>query len=228
MEKLGTVYGGWVLPCDLNLDENSIVYSIGVGEDVSFDLLLQSKYNSNIFLIDPTERALKHFNEIQKYYESNIWQFSGDIQIDYKEHIEFLNPKFSKFTYLNVGAWNSTTQLKFYKQHNPEYVSQSVIQNMFGDEYDIINVTTIKNIMEQNNHTKIDLVKMDIEGAEIAVLNNMFDDNILPRYLCIEFDLYLKNKDHTNETQEIIYRLLEKYTILANDDMNMTLQLIEL
>ena len=76
---------------------------------------------------------------------------------------------------------------------------------MFGDEYDTLNVTTIKNIMKENNHTKIDLVKMDIEeaeGAEIAVLHNMLDDNILPRYLCIEFDLYLKNKDHTNETQK--------------------------
>jgi len=69
---------------------------------------------------------------------------------------------------------------------------------------------------------------MDIEGAEVAVLHNMLDDNILPRYLCIEFDLYLKNKDYTNETQKILDRLLEKYTILANDDMNMTLQLIDL
>lgn len=227
MEKLGTVYGGWILPCNSNLDENSIVYSIGVGEDISFDLLLQSKYNSNIFLIDPTDRAFKHYNEIQKFYETHIWQFSGDIQKDYKDHIEYLNPNFSKFKYLNIGAWNSTTQLKFYKQHNPQYVSQSVIQNMFSEEYDTINVTTIKNIMEQHNHTKIDLVKMDIEGAEISVLHNMIDDNILPRYLCIEFDLYLKNKDHTNETQKILARLLEKYTILANDDMNMTLVLID-
>ena len=227
MEKLGTVYGGWVLPTNSILDENSIVYSIGVGEDMSFDLLLQSKYNSNIYLIDPTERAFTHFDELKRYYNTHIWNFSGDIQKDYKKHIEYLNPNFSKFTYLNIGAWNSTTQLKFYKQHNTQYVSQSVIQNMFGDDYDTINVTTIKNIMEENNHTKIDLVKMDIEGAEVAVLNNMLDDNILPRYLCIEFDLYLKNKDYTNETQKILNRLLEKYTILANDDMNMTLQLID-
>jgi len=225
MEKIGTEYGGWILPCDLSMNENSIVYSIGVGEDISFDLLLQSKYNSNIFLIDPTERAFKHFTEIQQYYESHIWQFSGDIQKDYKAQVERLNPNFSKFTYLNVGTWNSTTQLKFYKQHNPQYVSQSVIQNMFSDDYDLINVTTIKNIMEENNHTKIDVLKMDIEGAEIAVLHNMLDDNILPRYLCIEFDLYLKNKDYNNETQKIIERLLQNYTILANDDMNMTLEL---
>ena len=40
MEKLGTDYGGWYVPTNLNLDEKSIVYSGGVGEDISFDLLL--------------------------------------------------------------------------------------------------------------------------------------------------------------------------------------------
>jgi len=38
MEKIGTVYGDWILLHNLNIAENSIVYSIGVGEDISFDL----------------------------------------------------------------------------------------------------------------------------------------------------------------------------------------------
>lgn len=51
MDKLGTNYGGWIIPNNINLNENSIVYSGGVGEDISFDLLLQEKYNCNILLI---------------------------------------------------------------------------------------------------------------------------------------------------------------------------------
>ena len=38
MEKLGTNYGGWFIPKECKLDENSIVYSAGVGEDISFDI----------------------------------------------------------------------------------------------------------------------------------------------------------------------------------------------
>ena len=35
MEKLGTNYGGWYVPINMNLNENSVVYSGGVGEDMS-------------------------------------------------------------------------------------------------------------------------------------------------------------------------------------------------
>ena len=63
MKKLGTNYGGWIIPKNISLNENSVVYSGGVGEDISFDIKLQSKYGSNIILIDPTEKAKKHLTE---------------------------------------------------------------------------------------------------------------------------------------------------------------------
>ena len=64
MFKLGTNYGGWIIPKNNELNDKSIIYSVGVGEDISFDLLLQCKYNSNIILIDPTLRAKIHYDEI--------------------------------------------------------------------------------------------------------------------------------------------------------------------
>ena len=48
MIKLGTNYGGWTIPKDINLNKDSIIYSGGVGEYISFDLLLSNKCN-NIF-----------------------------------------------------------------------------------------------------------------------------------------------------------------------------------
>ena len=64
METLGTEYGGWDIPINAGFNENSIIYSGGVGEDMSFDLKLQNKYNCNIILIDPTQRAIKHYEEV--------------------------------------------------------------------------------------------------------------------------------------------------------------------
>ena len=223
MEKMGTNYGGWYVPLNMDLNENSIIYSGGVGEDMSFDLLMQQKYNSTIYLIDPTKRARKHFIEVKLYY-SNKKLFTGGIQQDYYSCIQSLNPNFDKFQYVNIGLWDKKETLKFYKQNNENYVSQSLVENMFGKNYDLVPVDSIKNIMEKHGHKHIDLLKLDIEGAEIKTINQMLDDKIYPTYVLIEFDLLLKNKDPENSTKKLIDRLILKnnYTILKNDNYNIT------
>ncbi len=228
MQKLGTNYGGWYIPNDIKLDENSIVYSAGVGEDISFDLLLSNKYNSNIFLIDPTKRAIEHYKEILTYFKTKEWKFSGDIQNDYKEKIIDLEVDFNKITYIEKGLWEEQSKMKFFQQTNPKYVSQSLKKEMFGTNFYEVEVDSIKNLMNDNNHDKIDLLKIDIEGAEIEVINKMLDDKIYPRYLCIEFDLFLKRKDPKNKTVKLIHRLqLGGYKILFNDNMNITFKKYE-
>ena len=223
MEKLGTNYGGWYVTTNMNLNEKSIVYSGGVGEDMSFDLLLQCKYNCDVLLIDPTSKAIKHFDEVDKYFNSKQL-FTGGIQTDYYSCIESLTPNFDKFKYINIGLWNKKEELKFYKQSNENYVSQSLVENMFGHNYDIVPVDSIKNIMEQQGHTQIDLLKLDIEGAEIETINQMLDDKIYPTYVLIEFDLLLKNKDPRNTTKQLIERMItkENYKMLKNDQLNIT------
>lgn len=120
--------------------------------------------------------------------------------------------------------WSKKDILKFYKQTNPNYVSQSIIPNMFGTQYDIINVDSIKNIMQENNHDNIDLLKLDIEGAEIKVLKAMLKEEIFPKYLCVEFDLKLQKKDTENVTDKLIDMIVNRYnySILVNDNYNIT------
>ena len=223
LEKLGTQYGSWVVPDNMSLSSDSIVYSAGVGEDISFDLLLHSKYSCNIFLIDPTSRSKTHFDEIVSFYKTNDWNFSGDVQSDYESKIKNIKPDLHKFKYLNIGLWKCKDILKFYKQNNPTYVSQTVISGMFGQTFDEINVNSIKNVMQMYGHTKIDLLKLDIEGAELETIGQMLDDEIYPKYICVEFDLYLKGLDKTNETKKLIERLNQNgYKMLFNDQCNIT------
>ena len=54
------------------------------------------------------------------------------IQKDYYSCIKSSQPKFDKFQYINIGLWNKKDELKFYKQTNDNYVSQSLVENMFG------------------------------------------------------------------------------------------------
>lgn len=228
MEKLGTDYGGWLIPKNISLNENSIVYLGGAGEDISFDLKLQDKYNCWIVIIDPTKKAIKHYEEVKLFYKDNNFKFTGNIQKDYIKNIKNLNIDFNKIIFLDIGLYNKKDLLKFYKQDNSNYVSQSLENNMFGNNYDIVKVDTIKNIMNDLNHDNIDLLKLDIEGSECDVLDKMLDDNILPKYLCIEFDLLLKNKDFNKKTEKIGKRLeIFGYKILKNDNLNITCELVK-
>lgn len=225
MFKLGTNYGGWIIPTDNSLNESSIIYSGGVGEDISFDIKLQSKYNCNIFLIDPTKKSIKHFDECKKYFSDKNYKFAGNIQTDYYNEIKDETPNMNKFHYIDKGLWNEKTTLKFYKQENEAFVSQSLVNGMFSEKYDTVDVDSIKNIMNKFNHNRIDLLKLDIEGAEIVVLHDMLVNEIYPKYLCIEFDLLLKKKDKNNETKKLIELLCNKgYKIIINDNYNITFE----
>ena len=42
-------------------------------------------------------------------------------------------------------------------------------------------------IMRDLGHDRIDLVKMDIEGAEFSVLDDLVDNNVLASQLLVEF-----------------------------------------
>ena len=47
--------------------------------------------------------------------------------------------------------------------------------------------------MSQNNHSNIDLVKLDIEGAGIDVIDNFVSQNIFPKQIIAEFE-YSENE----------------------------------
>ena len=54
----------------------------------------------------------------------------------------------------------------------------------------------------------------------------MIEKKIFPRYLCIEFDLFIKRKDKKNESNRILKKLIDiGYIILQNNKFNITLKL---
>ena len=67
--------------------------------------------------------------------------------------------------------------IKFYSPTNKEYVSYSIsnFQNNFSKDTDFIEVTTItlEDIVNENSILGIDILKLDIEGAENQVIPNI-------------------------------------------------------
>ena len=74
--------------------------------------------------------------------------------------------------------------------------------------------------MKELGHKKLDLLKLDIEGAEYEVIESIIEDNLDIKLICVEFD-ELNNKIDDNYLKRIkksMKKLLKhNYVIIAKD-----------
>jgi len=201
-QKIGTEYGGWYIPEGF-LSENSVCYCLGAGEDVSFDLGLINRFKCAVVSVDPTPRALKHYEKIIENTGKNRSTpiLSGNIS----EVYYMVNPEiFNRWTFLPYGVWKENTVAKFYVPKNPEHVSHSLVNLQQTSEYFEAECKTLKSIMEEQSHSVINLLKMDIEGAEHDVTRSVLAGSIKPEILLLEYDQPCTKEKMAGTTEFII------------------------
>jgi len=165
-KKFGSQYGGWNI-VDSEIDRNSIIYSFGVGEDASFDIELIKSIDVTIHAFDPTPRSIKWVKE-QKLPELFVLHKYGIADFD--------------------GI------VRFNPPVNPKHVSHTILERAETSAQAIeVPMKKLKTIMEELGHIKIDLLKMDIEGAEYSVLKNLELSDVRPKQLLIEFHHRFQN-----------------------------------
>lgn len=158
--RLGTDYGGWWVPASM-LDDRSVVYSFEVGTDISFDLALLDTTGCQMYLFDPTPKAVAFMAS------------------------QYPHPRLH---FRQLGLWDADTEISFFPPKNPEFASFSAFDSRSGANPVVLPVATLETIMIQNGHEHVDLIKMDIEQAENRVLPRMPATTVRPRFLLVEFD----------------------------------------
>lgn len=157
---LGSDYGGWRISPQ-HIGPRPLVYSFGIGHDISFDLLLIEGFNAVIHAFDPTPSSLD-------------WLESKDIPMDFIIH--------------RYGIAKINGELDFEKPDNANHVSLSAVTS--GSEHkDCLKlpVKRLRTIMRDLGHEHIDVMKMDIEGAEYDVIEDLIATDIRPVQLLVEF-----------------------------------------
>jgi len=193
LEKIGSQYGGWIVPTDL-LTPDSICYCVGVGEDITFDLGLIDRFHCRVFAYDPTPRAAQHVKLYSTQYPA--YRFDG------------------------VGVWDTNASVKFYAPSNPANVSHSALNLQKTDSYFEAQCKTLKTLMQENSHHRLDLLKLDVEGAEYQVVDSLIADKLDIHILCIEYDEAYNPLDYNykQRIQASVSRLLHYgYTMTAVD-----------
>ena len=174
-ERHGSDYGGWNI-LENSLSDNSIVYSAGIGTDISFDLSIIQKYRCDIFGFDPTPEVAQ-------------WLKSQEV------------PNSFYFEPVGISAINET--VKFFLPENPQHISHSAKPANANQKSIDLPVCNLQTIMRQKQHSYIDLLKMDIEGFEYAVIEDLLLQNLSIKQLLVEFHHGMYGYKNSDTTQAI-------------------------
>lgn len=160
LAHIGSDYGGYFVDSSL-IPPDPVVYSLGVGEDISFDLSLIEQHDCTVHAFDPTPK-------VKSWIES-----------------QSLPPRF-RFQGIGIADFDGETD--FYLPPKPDFISHSMMPARQYSQHSIrVPVTKLSTAMGRLGHSRIDILKMDIEGAEYAVLNDLIKDQIEVGQILVEF-----------------------------------------
>lgn len=220
--RLGSEYGGWTFVPFNNL-EGSWIVSAGLGEDASFDSEILHRYGAKVLILDPTPRAISHFEAIKKLFGHKgaaNWVQGGNQPVTL---YDLSSATTENMVLIPKALWNKTSRLRFYSPTNPSHVSHSInnFQNDYRSDTPFIEVdsTTLKSVLENLDQDHLPLLKLDIEGAEIEVIQNFLDDGLRPTQLLVEYDELVRPTKKSNlRIQRIHNRLVNSGYALINWD----------
>lgn len=160
---LGTTYGGYaVVPAALS--GSSVVYSFGVGEDASFDLALIERFGARVHAFDPTPRSLA-WVEQQSFPQS--------------------------FVFHPVGVAGADGTLTLHAPPHEDHVSFSPVARKGSGGAVEVPVKTVRTLMAELGHDRVDLLKADVEGGEYDVIADLLANGPRPGQLLLEFHHHL-------------------------------------
>lgn len=137
------------------------MYSFGVGEDISFDLAVVERLGARVWAFDPTPRSIAW---VQRQRTPERWHFQPVGIADYDGTAEFVAPK------------------------DASHVSYSSVRTATPDVSAVrAEVRRLSTIMASLGHERLDVLKMDVEGAEYAVIEDLVRSGIQVRQLLVEF-----------------------------------------
>ena len=158
-KHLGSIYGGWTIVPEL-INARSIVYSFGVGDDISFDLELIERFGTAVHGFDPSPLAIE-------------WLATQNIPVNYIFHPWGLGTIDGQADFF---APSSGGMYSLHKEHMKEKLTQTEVT-----------IHRLSTIATNLGTEAIDLLKMDVEGAEYDVLPELLQCPVPIRQLLIEF-----------------------------------------
>ncbi len=157
--QLGQRSGVWAL-CPDGLDRNSVVYSFGIGRDISFERALIERFHLTVYAFDPTPLAL-------------AWIRAQDLPQGFLLHE------------VGVAAHDGTA--RFQPPSKSKFESFSLARHSGVGQSVEAPVRRFATLVEMLGHRRLSVLKLDIEGAEYQVLDDVLGSGIQVDQILVEF-----------------------------------------
>lgn len=158
VERLGSEYGGWYLATAM-LRERCLAYSFGVGTDATFDVALIERLDAEVHGFDPTPISVE-------------WVRSQEL------------PAGFHFQEVGIAGYDGEATFSLPPRHQVSYV----IGRDAGDgEVVKAAVRRLATLMAERGHARLDVLKLDVEGAEYAVIEDLVESGLPADHVLVEF-----------------------------------------
>jgi len=153
----------WYIYTDGWAGREPVVYSGGVGKDISTELELLNAFSCRIFIYPPSPTAQETMRSSRNQHK--------------------------RLTYEPLGLAGRAGTHVFAP---PRRAEEGSFRKQ-ATEQDAVNFTCVRLAEQasQRGHLEIDLLKLDIEGFEYEVLDDVLDSGIVIHQLCVEFHHFL-------------------------------------
>lgn len=179
--------GNYFLDGKYNLNKESIIYSFGILDEISFDKAVVNQIGANVFMYDPTPLS-----------------------------IEFMSKqKDDRFKFSPFGVWTENTTLLFSFPEFSSSASVVSGEENKNDKSFEAPCKDLKTIMSENRHNHIDVLKMDIEGAALSICEYMIDKKIYPGQIVVEFERPRDDWDGNIQFFDRVNKLCDTYKSLG-------------
>jgi len=125
------------------------------------------------------------------------------------------------FRYINKAICSENNKIiKLFFPKNKKFVSLSINnkEQYNKKKYILTKTISYNQIINDYNLEKIDILKLDIEGAEIEVIHSLLnqEEKIFPNQLIVEFDIRRRPSFKSFIELKKVHRKIKKYYKLIN------------
>jgi FkbM family methyltransferase len=160
--RAGARSGVWTV-CPEELGPESVVYSFGVGDNLAWELALIKQFGMTVHAFDPTPASV-------------AWVAKQEL------------PRELRFHPIGIADRDGTLNFTL-PRHGSRFNYYPALDGkpIRGNAPVELPVRRLATIMTEKRHQQLDVLKMDVEGAEYGVLADLLHAGIAPKQLLVEF-----------------------------------------